>query len=417
MRAGFPQGVLDDERILLADNGTFTSLNEASNDQVYYNDSDDLANALRETNPGILFFDCGQKGHSLFQKLSVPKLTENLEHINDKTEREMKPPESITDLFKRLRSSEVVNGIQCILEQNQQLALCKRKDCGEKIIALKDVRLTEKISSLYQFKGQSNTFQIERGCRVIDNVLFISSKLKPSEISMEVSKSISELIVDTRDAQSLVMFTLKTFLDGVDVKKVLALQKYTYEESIEVPELDEDSGDNTGSDENTEKTVTKPLAEEQDTVTEGDSVQKEDEAEEKLPKKSDNDTQTSRDEDKRGKGQPSDTRPKRQATSNDETNGNDQEPTLGELLEKGRDRGQESQDESWKDEPSDTTPPEDTPSQPISTPIISEYRYSPKSQSVRQVTVTNVRFAFAKSNRKILLTLNLMLFGQSTEKE
>ena len=237
--SGLPQDATPDDRILLTTRRDFTSLEAAKNSRIFYNDSEEFATALADICPEIAFFDCGQRGHSFFQSLDVPKLTSFVTHLKDSIGKEEEPSSDLEQMFERLRSKETINGIQCYIEQNQQLVKARRSGGIDEIISLKKMKRATDICSLYEFKEFERPLQITRGARIVGDTIYVSSALEAKSVSLEISKAVSEEIVDSRDAQSSVTLAINAFLTGLDVRKFLASQNYSYQESIDVPILDQ----------------------------------------------------------------------------------------------------------------------------------------------------------------------------------
>ena len=240
---GIPQGVALEDRILLASDGTltntfFTSLAMAKNDHVFYKDNEEVAIALRKVHPEIVFFDCGQRGHDFFQHLPIRRLSDNVKNTVNILENESEASIFFKGLFDRLHSREVINGIQCFLEQNQQVkAMVKDKNCLNRIVSLRKAKFVASIRSVFHLNGYQEPFEVEPGACIDGDTLYIRSDLNENEISFEISKTISEGIVETRDAQLPVTLATNAFLTGLDVRKFLKSQNYSYDESIEVPSL------------------------------------------------------------------------------------------------------------------------------------------------------------------------------------
>jgi hypothetical protein len=247
---GLPDGATVQERFLLTTKNIFTSLDNARTEMVYYNDSDELAAAMSTANPGISFFDCGQTGHSFFQNLpQIPKISEQVRWSKDTIEGELEPSIQIIELLERLHSREVINGIKCYIEQNQLLVKLKHDNCMEKIISLKKIKYAKRIFSTYTIDGFEQQINIPAGARIIEDILYVQSDLHLSELPLEISKTIAEEIVDARDAQSSITLAVNAFLTGLDVQKFLQLQKYSYQESIDVPPLETEANEKEPADE------------------------------------------------------------------------------------------------------------------------------------------------------------------------
>jgi hypothetical protein len=238
MPSGIPKEAHYNDRFLLTDDGHFTSLESAKKERVYYNDDEDVTDALKKAGDTIHFFDCGQGGHRFFQSLPIPKLTEHLRKVEDGVDSEADAPKYLQELFNVLRTRETINGILSYIQQNQQLTKTLRDNGMQNVVGLRSPKLAKEIFSTYSLDGASNSIRIEKGCLVKGDVISVRSNLSPRRMALEMAQAVAGLIVETRDAQSVVSSAIDTVLSGVPAKEFLETHRYSYHESVEVPPLE-----------------------------------------------------------------------------------------------------------------------------------------------------------------------------------
>lgn len=222
-----------EDNVILTHDGNMVSQKEVMEHRVFLDDDPQLSERIKAEKLPVWFVDCGPRGYELFEILNVPKLSASVT-LSKKLIKGPYPANDFAEnLLPILKSSDVVNAIQSIIQQNSELRRDLKDDLWlDSMKELKAVRFAESIINIC--KIDTYEFSVETGCCIDNGIIYFSKGLEQSEMRDALAIEVAKTVLRTKCHQASLADAVDRFLDG-NIFHYLNTRGYILQKSLEKP--------------------------------------------------------------------------------------------------------------------------------------------------------------------------------------
>ena len=228
-----PNGIGLDDPIILTHDDQMVSRSEVAEQRIFIDDDPQLSRQIKTAKSPILFVNCGSQGYDFMQALGVPKLSASVVLVERDVKAPQPPNEEAETLLSKLKSTEVINAISSMVQQNDEW----RADIQDlDWAAVVENLRTDFAESIHKtFSIGSYRFSTDAESCVLENAVYFLSSLKLTEMRDRLAIETSQIILKTKHNQSSLGDSIYRILEG-DIFHYLNSKGYVYEERIKPSE-------------------------------------------------------------------------------------------------------------------------------------------------------------------------------------
>ena len=229
-----PNGIRFEDKVILTHDDQMVSRRDVAEQRVYIDDNPQLSGKVKSDRIPIWFVNCGVEGYDFVEALGVPKLSDSVVLTEKIVEGPQPANNTIKSILLRLKSPDVINAIQSVVQQNDEWRKDLSSENWTKSLAdLQSVKLAKLIKKTFNIANYK--FSINAGCCLDGQTVYFLNTLKPYEMKDVFAIEISNMVLKTKHHRASLADALYRFLEG-DITHYLSSRGYVFQESLKKPE-------------------------------------------------------------------------------------------------------------------------------------------------------------------------------------